>query len=781
MAFTNTSYSHRPRGFIRVENDYTHKACDYPLYELASVPSAINVASEEPVIENASYSLFALLPASILVSELSVSVNGSGHIAASSSQHSMEVIANEEHGVYRMPMKPSDKRPFLLTYGFARIEVSLTFRDSSEGETILTTKDIPCLSSEDYQAPMIAQMLTELLDVEEETVAKWMFSGSEDSQAAFSIIDTALRDASPKSLSSMVQLLEASVIEYESNYDYFRSHGFSKITRTNSKLPPRKIRRTGSHELLWMAKNSHVLSETPYETSINYLGRCYLPREVETGVRVKSYDSYENRLVLGFLGELLAIAKAIYSSLKSSVGSIGALEKRLNPLKRNEYSLPALTLLRQCSTRENHYIAKLQDVVGNLQKLKRKYEAALSGVKAQFTRAPRRTKVFQEIKCYSGIYELVLRWLKFGDFALARENLALHSLRLDKLYEYYSLFRLLCWLHNAGFEEDVTEETPIEQAPFSLASSYYSNEKRVATLYKLARGNTHIRLYYQPVIYGDEREENGITLHRLSSRNPKSSTRRDSYWTPDFMLMASREHGNPEWHIFDAKFSKASNLWDGYPKDGTFTEAMSKYKTDVGGPSSSDRVSSIWLLSGREQGRNMQFAELSSWASKNYVGYHSGIGALTPSYSCLNEILPSILGLKEGSFCNDDSIHPVSAENTALAPIATPSAPQMSNARFTSESTRQARRKSTNRCLPLIAELHNIVEDSEMLFKSRWSEANLGIAHPLLRKSAPKGRESRYYAKAEVNGEACYAYSNWLPNYENKLRIYVEKHRQSLQ
>ena len=380
------------------------------------------------------------------------------------------------------------------------------------------------------------------------------------------------------------------------------------------------------------------------------------------------------------------------------------------------------------------------------------------------------------MKCYSGIYALILRWLKFGDFTLARENLALHSLRLDKLYEYFVLFRLLCWFNKVGFSEDDTEETPIEQASFSLEAGYYSNEKQVATLYKLARDKTHIRLYYQPVIYGDAREENGITLHRLSCRSATSSRRRDSYWTPDFMLVVNNGQEEPEWHIFDAKFSKASNLWGEYPKEGPFTSMMSKYKTDICGSTPSDRVSSLWLFSGREPGEHFQYAELSSWAIQHFAQCHSGIGALTPSFSCLNEVLGPMIGQDEEPIQEPSNIAVASGQlktmpSSDAQPMVLIAGPSANNAVPAKQT------KPSNRCLPLIVELYGIVEDSELLFKSRWSEMNLGIAHPLLRKSAPKGRERKYYTKAEVCGEACYAYNYWLPNYENKLRAYVERSR----
>lgn len=777
MASSNTLYSQKRYGFVRIEDNQTNKECDYPLYSLASVPSNIDAVDKGAVVENAYYNLYILIPSQYTVSEISLSINGSDPVNHFSKQPSPTIVGDEEYYSYLIIVEKSKEQYFLLTYGFVRIEVILAFDDDiSKKEIALTTKDIPCLSKEDYQSSMIAQILDELLDTENDTVTKWMFTGEEGNYAAFSILDAELNDNSPKSLSSIVQMFEAAIIGYERNYNYFKSHGFSRIVSSRRKLPSWKLRSLGSQELLWIAKNSGVLSEKPYETGIDYMGRYYLPREVETDVKIKSYDSYENRLILGFLNELLARAKTIYANLKCDITSVRSLEARLNPIKRDGYSFPALTLVRQCVTRENFYVAKLQDIIGTLQKLKRKYEAALPGVKAQFTRSPRRTKVFQEVKSYSEIFALIMQWLKFGDFTLARENLALHSLRLDKLYEYYVLFKMLCWFDNAGFSEDEKEETPIERVEYKWNYRKYNNEKRVATLYKLSHGDTRVRLYFQPVIYGKEQEEHGVTLHRLSRAG-----KRDSVWNPDFMLSVIKNNEPTKWHIFDAKFSKAAILWDNYPKEGPFTTMMSKYKTDICGVNDSDKISSLWLFCGREQGENLRLAECSSWAMNHYKRDYSGIGALTPSFSCLDEILGTILDFSSEKL-SPKSSYSLSSDVPPLTHVPTTKTEQTKPPHVTQGAVLSGfvnKSASSDKCLPLITELYNLVEDHELLYKSRWAEVNLGIAHPLLRKSAPKGRERKFYAKAEVCGVSCYAYANWLPNYENKLRSYVEKSRMS--
>lgn len=397
MASINTSYNRTLHGLVRIADSRTGKTCDYPLYSPSDVASSIDISTGDPVVENGAYDLLVLLPPELTPAQVSVIINGSDPATTHVLPNSTSKVTPANQNNIQIPIE-LDRQPFLLTYGFVRIEVSLIDENPSKDEIVLTTKDIPCFSSDDNQASIIEGMLNNLLDAEEETVTGWMFTGVSDELSNYSIIDAAMRENSPKSLSSIIQFFESCVNEYESNYDYFRSHGFSKISRTNTRLPAAKIQRTGSHELLWIAKNSHVLFETPYETSIDYLGKYYLPREVETSMRNKTYDSYENRIVLGFIDELVLNASTILLSLRKQTLSIAAIEEKLSPFKSEEYSLPALILVRQCAIREKQFVTRLQNIINNLQKLKRKYSIALPGVNAQFTRNPRRTKVFQEVK-----------------------------------------------------------------------------------------------------------------------------------------------------------------------------------------------------------------------------------------------------------------------------------------------------------------------------------------------------------------------------------------------
>lgn len=774
MASISISSNQQSIGFVRVRNGYSQEVCEYPLYPALSISSNIILASEEPVIENAQYSISVVFPAQYPIEDIELSVNGSDVCHCEPNRSAEELIDGDTFISYPVDTSSmtNSKLPFLLTYGFVRMEVVATL---GEEERNYSTKDIPCLSSDQFQSVSIKEMLSSLLDDDQGPVSRWMFTDGHDNESEFALLDGGLQYNSKKSLSSMIQLLESIALEYDLRFPYFHSHGYSRITSRPVKMSPRNIRHIGSQEVLWISKNLEVLSETPTESNIDYLGRYYVPREVESRRKVKTYDSYENSLVLGFLNDAVAKTKAILSELRAGISYAEALKDRLGTIRRENYSLPALVLVQQCTMREEFFINKLSMILAKLRQLVRKYEAALPGVAPRFPKNPKRTKVFQEIDAYSGLYALMSKWLTFGDFTLARESLALHSLRLDKLYEYYSLYRLLKWFDENGFTEDSSLEKPIYRAEYSLVAPHYHNERRVATYYALTKDSIKIHLYYQPVIYGDEREENGISLHRLSPRNPLSKKLKDGFWTPDFLLNVISSPGETSWHIFDSKYSRPEKLWEGYPKTGSFSQQISKYKSDIGGTSSTDRISSVWLLSGRSNYAHIQYAETSSWARESYHAAKSGIVSLSPRFSKIDSVFSDVVSLPIKSKEGKRNQTPIEGQDEEFPQVQ--ALPVDSKSRSRNKEPWFA--KPGNRCLPLIVELYGLVDNPEDLFKSKWAERNLGIAHPLLRSMQPNGVERKYYESGNINGISCYIFKQWLPHQENKLKSLVEKKRDS--
>lgn len=797
MASTSTSSRFNAVGAIRLTDGGSNIAA-FSLLRIEDVPGTIDLASDGSVVETADYSMTVAFDRKNRLTELQISVNGEDPYTAEVGQARICSDGALEYEI-RFPSNlggtTSKKRMFLNTFGFARIEMVAHF-EGEETPDVLSTKDIPCLSRDDLDTQNAEKMLTELLDSDDTLASRWMFTKSDRQKAPYSIIDGSLQDGAPKSLSAIVHLIEKVTVTYSMHQEYFRTHGYSRIVSRKTELPVRKIRRAGNQELLWISKNLQTFSETPSDSGIEYAGSYYLPTKVETGVRSKTFDSYENQLALGFLEEVLRTAKTVKTTLAEGSSSIRALEEKLTALSTESYVIPALALVRSYSLREKSYLTQIELLIGKAQELLRLYSFFMQGVKPKYSRNPRRTKVFQELQPYSQIFDLILEWMAFGDFSLAKEGLALHALRTDKLYEYYVLYRILLWLEKKGFVADESMENPIFIGYYH-PERLYRPETQVSTVYNLTLRNTKVRLYYQPVIHGTNVEDEGITLHRLSS---------NSYWTPDYLIKLVTEDGETEYHALDAKYSAPNYLYggrgeSGYPKGGELSKCVMKYRLDIGGESPTDKVSSVWLLAGKGYRRSPIIAEYSSWAREHFHAKHSGIGSLTPAISHLDsyfeEICPSLL-------VNDASNKGNNAENLSTQAPETSSSNEMGSenaeavvlnkyaestaerkkSRSRSPQRKQGAHSSTQRFDEEVADLvSRLVEQlgcDDKLFDGRWASRELAVSHPLLRKRIPAGREGRYYTKMKLMGTEYYLFANWLPNQKIKLNNYVEKLEQNV-
>lgn len=171
---TNTS-SRFPLGYIQVENG--EDATSFPLYAASILPSSIVLADEGTVKENWKYSLRLILPAEIEISNVVVSVNGGDVLNAGYAECNVSEIKEQRYLIYELEPTSDGRYPFLLTFGFARLEVRVEPANGQIDEMTLSTCDIPCESNAAEQVSLIQSMLNELLDMEDEDVAQWMFTG----------------------------------------------------------------------------------------------------------------------------------------------------------------------------------------------------------------------------------------------------------------------------------------------------------------------------------------------------------------------------------------------------------------------------------------------------------------------------------------------------------------------------------------------------------------------------------------------------------------------------
>lgn len=228
---------------------------------------------------------------------------------------------------------------------------------------------------------------------------------------------------------------------------------------------------------------------------------------------------------------------------------------------------------------------KLSDITEELKKLYKQYSDLFGLESKALATLPRKTKTFQEIMPYSKAFEVIIKWFQFGEYSMEKDKLILQVKTLDKLFEYYCLFKLLELFTSNGYGKE-NIDVPAYKFDYTAADDYYQNEKDVANTYLLRKSDTSVTLYYQPVI-SSIRFENGISLYKTVKTN-------HPYYTPDFVLKFTHDDGNEEYAVLDAKFSSRQNILK-----NSLPDVMKKYSNDMSSAKDNNAPRMVWILQGR--------------------------------------------------------------------------------------------------------------------------------------------------------------------------------------
>lgn len=631
--------------FAGVGRDEQERAA-FDLFPVEDVPNAMRLAEGGSVLDAATYELCLHLSSSLAPTRAFVGINGGEPVELVHTKTSL-VEGEADCAAFRMSLvdhkHPGEHKHvaqyFKMTYGFARVEVEL-FLEGAPEPLLLTTRDIPCRSQNPVDSANVEGMLSELLD-SDDVPSSWMFGCARDGSGPYSIMDGQAAEHSAKSITSMVELIERSLAEYERHRSFFRSGAHSRIVQQHRTVPLGAVRNAGRNELMWLSRNTGVLAECPEREGVYYNGRWYMPRKVETSVRVRTYNSYENQRILGFLTQIARVSSLLHTALERASHEVRSMEDRLQGISSDASMLPALTIVRAYATRERAFLDRLDTCASRARELRRVYGAFMPDVQEAFGYSVRRTKIFTEVHPYMRIFGCMQEWLAFGDFSLAKEGLALQAAKLDKLYEYFVLHRMLGWLHARGFAPAGPVERAVRCGSYQ-PEGFFKPETGVASVYELERcgsdGVLGVKLYYQPIFRSNMLEEEGVVLHRLSY---KEGVRMQNYWTPDYLIEVTDPVGVRTYHVVDAKYRKSHELFMGYPKGGEFAECTLKYRMDVMG-SSGERVSSVWLVAGKQKYAPVQYAESSPWAMTRGFGPRSGVAVLNAETDCLDAVFAEV-------------------------------------------------------------------------------------------------------------------------------------------
>ncbi len=544
--------------------------------------SSVDFSKCAAVFEDGSYEIYFVCDKynRTEVKSVAVCVNGEqvGDIALSANTAIVEGSIRYRDDIFA-------KQPFLLHYDLIVVSFIVLFVDGSSKEYF--TNFLLCVSKSQENATNIQKILQELIAFDDSQVGEWIFSNAKQG-ASNSFYEGKWNKYAYKSLSSYIQLLEQAIACYKNNYAYFRMQGKHTIKPSSILVPYEKVKSISRNSFNWIMQNANQLADVPYNSGVQYQGKNYLPYHIKTEVSQKSWDVYENRVVISFLYTVLLNAKQIFSEFDRDVLNEERIISRIHGSFPKEYGAPIITIKSLQISFCRILLGKLNHCIDTLQNLYTQYETLFDVQTSMLMTLPRKTSTFCEIKPYAQVFKTIVRWFQYGEYSLEKERLILQVKTLDKLFEYYCLLRLLKLLADNGFRRADVEE-PAFKYSYTSADGLYQNEKDVANTYLLSNNHVMVTMYYQPVI-SSVRFENNLTLYRTT----KPPSGRPDYYTPDFVLKFSSSEHDEEYVIFDAKFSSRENI-----KNHSLPEVIRKYSCEMCTTADYHSPKMVWILQGR--------------------------------------------------------------------------------------------------------------------------------------------------------------------------------------
>lgn len=473
------------------------------------------------------------------------------------------------------------KQPFLLHYDLIAVSFILSFVEGSSKEYF--TDFLLCVSKNQEDATNIQNMLQELIAFDDSQVGEWIFSDGKRG-ASNSLYEGKWNKRAYKSLSSYIQLLEQVIACYKNNFAYFRMQGKHTIKQSSVLVPYEKVKKVSRDSFNWIMQNADQLANVPYSSGVQYQGKNYLPYHLKTDASQKSWDVYENRIVISFLHTVLLNAKQIFLEFDRDILNEERIISRIHGSFPKEYCAPIITIKSLQISFCRILLGKLNHSIDTLQNLYTQYETLFDVQTSMLTTLPRKTSTFCEIKPYAQVFKIIVHWFQYGEYSLEKERLILQVKTLDKLFEYYCLLQLLKLLADNGYHKADIQE-PAFKYLYTSADGHYQNEQDVANTYVLSRNHITATLYYQPVISAFN-FENGLTLYRTTSKK--------GYYTPDFVLKFSFSEHDEEYIIFDAKFASRDTI-----KNFRLPEVIRKYSCELCVAANSRAPKMVWILQGR--------------------------------------------------------------------------------------------------------------------------------------------------------------------------------------
>lgn len=457
-----------------------------------------------------------------------------------------------------------------------------------------------------------------------------------------------------------VEALDRILRVYETGLPYFRANPRMKLRREARIDGAEKLRDFSYPAAAYMASHPEHLTPASPGRGIRVGVRHFLPKKVLVESEEKSTDTFENRIVVGFLKTLHAEVEAECARLDAVAAEANASLSNLSDETLEAaggvsvgsgssgapegYTATDRALAANALDRLRRTLSSLKSRADRIRILHRHYRDAMPVADVLVTGACPPTPVFLSLPAYRMVYEAIRDWERSEWTREEGESGLLTFLRQSRLYECWALTGLLDAFAAEGFrlvrKFRHTYEAPYrdwEQTDFQNTFRFVRREED---------RTVEATLFYEPVVRAasgvyDRRGaplfENGVKFVRTTVFSPEEGTEgaylksanfgSPLFYTPDFLLRirVREERDDAEgsvqtfWAVADAKYSTVERV----ARERAMPAAF-KYLFGMRPIDAKDRVLGLWLFCGKPAERSGGVAPQSFNAMGAGAGFEAG-------------------------------------------------------------------------------------------------------------------------------------------------------------
>ncbi len=396
-----------------------------------------------------------------------------------------------------------------------------------------------------------------------------------------------LKENGIRGLETQIILAEEIADLYENSYGYFRANSRFKLEKKPIIERIEKLQQVDFATIHYIAQHPEQLRRASINNGICIANKYYYPQKTLIMQNVYSKNIYENRVIIGFL--------------KNMVASIIDMIRQLEELGRN---VPKVTEFQDEYINSSNFIFSetKKIILQNYEKLNSLYRrfAWLLGMYNEIFHItvesiesiPKCSAIFKAVPQYNRIYTKIIQWYKFGIYDLTKEKYMLSFIKISQIYESYLLAKFINYFKEQGFVLD-----NFKLCEYQIRKKWKYRNTKCNNTFEFSDESQRITLYYQPVIYDkDCSDVNGIELYRnntISISNEKEEERNGYYYVPDYVLKCERDNC-VKYIILDAKFSSLSTVQHYY-----IPSLVYKYLFSISSTSDNANISGLCVIYGQ--------------------------------------------------------------------------------------------------------------------------------------------------------------------------------------